>query len=88
MGVPQGSCLGPLHFLIYINDLPQVVENCSVTMYADDTSLSMRTKCLADLTEAVNRDLHNLDNWLMGNRLSLYVLKTNCMLLAIKIISP
>ena len=62
-------------------NLPQVAHNCSVIIYANDTSLFRRTKYFADLTD-LNRDLHNLDNWLLGNRLSLNVLKINCMLLA------
>ena len=43
IGVPQGSFLGPLLFLLYVNDPPQVVQNSTIAMYADDTSLSYQS---------------------------------------------
>ena len=84
VGVPQGSCLGPLLFLIYINDLPQAVQDSSVTMYADDTSLCYQSHDLTQLSEDINSDLKKLVTWLEGNKLSLNVAKTHSMLISTK----
>ena len=84
VGVPQGSCLGPLLFLIYINDLPQTVQGSSVTMYADDTSLCHQSHDLTQLNEAIDSDLTKLETWLQGNKLSLNVAKTHSMLISTK----
>jgi len=70
-GVPQGSCLGPLLFLVYINDLPYSVKNAKVSIYADGTSLALQSENISQLTAALNEDLRNLHLWLKGNKLSL-----------------
>ena len=84
IGVPQGSCLGPLLFLIYTNDLPSAVQGSTVSMYADDTSLCLKSRDISQLNEAINDDLAHLDSWLKGNKLSLNVAKTQSMLIATK----
>ena len=81
VGVPQGSCLGPLLFLIYINDLPLAVQGSTVSMYADDTSLCHQALNMTQLNGAINNDLRRLDTWLQGNKLSLNVAKTHAMLI-------
>ena len=84
MGVPQGSCLGPLLFLVYINDLPCIIKNPKVSMYADDTSLYHFSKDVSQLNWAINEDLRKLDRWLKGNKLSLNGTKAHSMLITTK----
>ena len=82
--VPQGSCLGPLLFLLYINDLPQAVKNSKIAMYADDTSISYRSDDIHKLQEAMNKDLITVVEWLKGNKLSLNVAMTKAMVISTK----
>ena len=80
-GVPQGSCLGPLLFLVYINDLPDCLEKSNVSMYADDTCLYHSIDSVDAMNQAINADLIALKGWLGGNELSLNVAKTEAMII-------
>ena len=78
-GVPQGSILGPLLFLLYINDLPNCNLLSDVRMYTDDTNLTFASSDPEELFSSLTHDLSNLKQWLDSNRLSLNVLKTKCL---------
>ena len=80
-GVPQGSILGPLLFLTYINDLPNCLQNASSRMFADDTNISLTAKTLTELKLEINPELSNLNRWLKANKLSLNVAKTELMII-------
>ena len=79
--IPQGSILGPLLFLLYINDLPNANLVSNVRMYADDTSLTYAASDSDELIQTINRDLANVHDWLNANKLSLNITKTKCMFL-------
>ena len=74
-GVSQGSTLGPLLFLLYVNDLP-LFSNFKTIIFADDTVLSLSVNSMHELTTKMNQELENVDNWLKHNKLSLNYSKT------------
>ena len=76
-GVPQGSVLGPLLFLIYINDIYNVSDKLEFYLFADDTNLLYADKNLKSLETTMNLELSKVCEWLTANKLSLNIKKTN-----------
>lgn len=78
-GVPQGSCLGPLLFSIFTNDLPSVINKASLTLYADDSTLYYAASSIKELNQVLSKELDLVYEWVTCNRLVLNVSKTKGM---------
>ena len=77
----QGTILGPLLFLIYINDLPNCLTSCQPRMYADDTHITYADVDVNSIQLNLNHDLDNLNKWLISNKLTLNTAKTEFILI-------
>ena len=80
-GIPQGSNLGPILFLLYINDLPNCLETTKANLFADDTSLSCEGFSPYEIETKLNKDIENVHRWLTANKLSLNMEKSEFMII-------
>ena len=74
-GVPQGSILGPLLFLCYVNDMPISIK-CKLLLYADDSALLVSGSDPKTIADKLSEELESCRKWLMDNKLSLHLGKT------------
>ena len=79
-GVPQGSILGPILFVIYINDLPQCLTKSAIGMYADDTVIYFSATSPDLIKQVLQNDLNYVEQWFQENKLVLNQSKTKWML--------
>ena len=77
--IPQGTILGPLLFLLYIYDLPNCLSNSYPRLVAHDTHLTYADSDMTAIQSCLNQDLQNISEWLIANKLTLNMTKTEVM---------
>ena len=80
-GAPQGSNLGPLLFLVYINDLPRCLSHSFTSTFADDTNLTINRSSVDEVKNKLNIELEKVHQWLLGNKSTLNKEKTEYMII-------
>ena len=81
VGIPQGSVLGPVLFLLYMNDLPNVVSASLISLFADDTMLSSSSDNLDSALQLLQQEVNSVSQWFDDNKLALNISKCNTMLI-------
>ena len=80
IGIPQGSILGPLFFIIYNNELPKVSNHLSTTLFADDTNFSISNSSYENMIPILNEELDKIKKWTAANRLTINTSKTELLM--------
>ena len=79
-GVPQGSFLGPILFLLYMNDIESCSKLLSFILFADDTNIFYSNNCLKTINKVIQAEINKVTEWLNVNKLLLYITKTKFIL--------
>ena len=80
-GIPQGSCLGPLLFIVYLNDFERCLKYSKANIYADDTNIAIASNDKEKLVADAQAELHNIAEWMRLNKLSPNPSKTEYMII-------
>ena len=87
LGVPQGSSLGPLLFLLYINDLPNCISS-TPRLFADDTCILVKENTSNELKYSLSYELAKINDWIVANKLALNAAKSSAIIIKLKLHSP